>query len=231
MGESRNDGDTPATTATSATWGVPNWRAVASYGTTQDWSVNRWRWEFVRRRDDVRKAFDETAVSTYRSQVTFFQDAPEMVRGKEPNKPDEPGFVARHPLAKTIGLTNLPNPRIGNQPLRAIAFNDWPEAVRQFFSEKPPVGFERVDFDLNKPLEPQLKFAKQFLQEAQTKIHGKTLQKRKHPVKWLGYLRTLDAKESGASWSEIAQLHRHKEQTEQAGRDAWNAADALRFNF
>ncbi|MEP2137933.1 MAG: hypothetical protein ABJI41_00395 [Erythrobacter sp.] len=231
MGESRNDGDTPATTATAATWGVPNWGSVEGYGKTEEWSTDRWRWEFVRRRDDVRKAFDETAVSTYRSQVTFFQDAPEMVRGKEPNKPDEPGFVARHPLAKTIGLTNLPNPRIGNQPFHAIAFNDWPDQVCQFHMEMPPEGFERVDFDLNKPLEPQLKFAKQFLRKAQIELHGKPLQSRRHSTKWLGYLRTLDAREAGASWSEIAKLHPHKAETEQAGRDACNAANALRFNF
>ena len=231
MAKGRNDGGTPATTATSATWGVPNWKSVEGYGKTEEWGTDRWRWEFVRRRDDVRKAFDETAVSTYSSQVTFFHDAPEMIRGTEPKKPDEPGFVARHPLAKTIGLTNLPNPRIGNQPFHAIAFNDWPEAVTQFLSEKPPVGFERVDFDLNKPLEPQLKFAKQFLREAQVELHGKALQSRKQTAKWLGYLRTLDARESGASWSEISILHPHTVQTEQTSRDKWNAADALRNNF
>ncbi len=224
-GETNN----PATDKLSE-WGIPNWKNDASYGNTEEWNINRWRWEFVRRRDDVREAFDETAVSTYRSQVAFFQSAPEMFRGQEPRKPDEEGFVARHPLARTIGLTNLPNPRIGNQPFYAIAFNDWPDAVHQFHMEKPPEGFERVDFDLSKPLGKQIEFAKRFLREAQIELHGKALQNRKHNAKWLGYLRALDARESGASWSEISILFPRSAQTAQTARDIWHQANDLRNN-
>jgi len=35
--------DSPA--ATTATWGIPDWRDAAAYGDTTRWDFNRWRWE------------------------------------------------------------------------------------------------------------------------------------------------------------------------------------------
>ena len=40
-----------------ADWGIPNWLDAGSYGNTTQWSENRWRWEFTRRREDCRKDF------------------------------------------------------------------------------------------------------------------------------------------------------------------------------
>jgi hypothetical protein len=86
-------------------------------------------------------------------------------------------------------------------------------------------------FDLDKPLSVQLEAAKEYLRECQTERHGKFLQHRRHREKRIGYLQTLDAREVGATWAEIAELHPNTAQTEQTARDIWVAADALRFNF
>ncbi len=230
MTEHKGDVGTPAK-ETPNEWGVPDWKCAKSYGNTDEWSMNRWRWEFIRRRRDVRKAFDETADQTYLEAVDLIQSGPEFLREREALKPDEPGFGSNHQIAKELGLPNLPNPRIGNQPFYAISFNDWPEGLTQFYSKEPPEGYRRVDFDLNKPLEPQLKFAKQVLQDSQIKLLGKKLQSRRHRKKWLLYLRTLDARASNASWSEISILHENTARTEQTARDVWKAANELRFNF
>ena len=38
-------------------WELPDWRDVTAYPRTQDLSVNEWRWEFLRRRQDYRDDF------------------------------------------------------------------------------------------------------------------------------------------------------------------------------
>jgi hypothetical protein len=209
-------------------WGIPDWLDPVSYGAPNRWPRNRWRWEFVRRRDDVRAAFDEQAESCHRHWSQF--------AGKEGFpvahlRPDEPGFTAMHPLALTLGLPRLPNPRISDQPWSVIAFQDWEDSVMMHVSEYPPDGFKRIDFDLSKPIEPQLAFAKVVLKEEQALEHGKAIQKRRHPKKWLTYLRILDGRAAGASWADLTAILPTRNGTEQAARDAWQQADALRFNF
>jgi hypothetical protein len=209
-------------------WGIPNWRESAGYGRTDFWQRNRWRWEFLRRREDVRAAFDEQAENTFLRQQKF--------AGKEgfPTAhllPNQPGFTAMHVLAPSLGLPGLPNPRIGDQPPGVIAFSGWDGELICFNSQQPPAGFERIDFDMTKPLEPQLALAGRKLKELQVLDYGKTIQKRRHPAKWLAYLRVLDGRASGASWSDLTQIFPMRNGTEQAARDAWQQADALRFNF
>lgn len=85
-----------------------------------------------------------------------------------------------------------------------------------------------IDADL--PLRPQLEMAEEGLKYSYEKL-GKKLQRRVQRDKWFGYLRTLDARASGATWSEIAKIHPNTAQTEQTARDIWQAAASLRFNF
>lgn len=87
-----------------------------------------------------------------------------------------------------------------------------------------------VTFDFDFPLEPQIKTAKEFLKSEYERL-GRPSQKRAHKSKWLSYLRTIDAREAGASWSEIAEIHNLTAQREQTARDIWEAATRLRFNF
>jgi hypothetical protein len=237
-------------------WGLPDWRDPAAYGDVARWDFNRWRWEFYRRRDDLRAYFDARVE--------------ELSRG-EPTRPERCLYVAVDIEARArFGYSPLPNPRIGAQPADLIrpiehdgvsgyleggwtghmgfrgTFGDLLAVLKVALTEEQafilshalgclPVPLAphetALTFDLNRPLEPQLAHARDMLRRAQSDLHGRPLQKRRHPGKWLGYLRTLDAREDGASWADIAALHPNTAQTEQTARDVWEQARALCFNF
>lgn len=257
-------------------WGIPSWQEPVAYGDVKRWTFNRWRWEFYRRRDDLRACFDAHADETYRFnlQKVGFDWAPCAHL-----RPDEAGFTAdigREDRAR-FGYSELPNPRIGDQWENRLYFDNdsrltvvdgsfvgkdgtartigkrlaeagvvltepQQRRLRHLLAchwiELGPDGLG-LGFSLDRPLEPQLANARGVLR-AHYEIRGKPMQRKRHPAKWLGYLRTLDAREAGASWREIAvellpmredeageQVHAR----ETRARDMWNAADALRFNF
>ena len=220
-------------------WGLPDWRDPSAYGDTNKWEFMRWRWEFYRRRDDLRAAFNARAQDRYKACVANYGVAHTL-------KPDEPGFTAQAYTTDGFGYASIPNPRISDQP-GSIIFSvlDYPGGYARFTAgTERPVDVDGNScghileereagaiFDLTKPLAEQISLAKDFLERAQIEIQGRKIRKRRHPIKWLGYLRTLDAREAGASWAEIAALHPNTAQTEQTARDIWEAADALRFQF
>lgn len=102
-----------------------------------------------------------------------------------------------------------------------------------------------VRFNIDKPLEPQLAAARETLKELQRARNGKLVQTRRHPEKWLSYLRVLDARDADATWSEVAKifyeqglLARQKDPSggfqapePKAAHQLWQQADALRSNF
>lgn len=227
-------------------WGTPDWQDAAAYGDVTGWTFNRWRWEFYRRRDDLREYFDAHAEKTYQHWQKF---AGKPGFPAAHLRPHEPGFCAMvsEEALNAFSYPALPNPRIGEQPVWAISPNAPEDSTLTHVSEHAPEGFHRIDFDLSKPLEPQLAHARDILRWHQGDIHGKRLQKRRHPSRWLEYLRTLDAREAmpGASWQELTDalfradlVERHKDPAggyrpppHTAGRDKWEAGSALRFNF
>lgn len=100
-------------------WGIPDWRDAAAYPDAKGWTVNRWRWEFYRRRDDLREYFDARAEETFRHWQQY--------AGKDGFpaahlRPDEPGFCALVDVEarERFGYSALPNPRIGEQPAGAL---------------------------------------------------------------------------------------------------------------
>ena len=252
MAKRETDNTPLATLATTATpsasaWGIPNWRDAAAYGDVKRWEHMRWRWEFYRRRDDLRAAFDASASQTYQDTAAQYPPWPDGSM-RPVLQPHEAGFVARlwyrQHEAKRFGYISLPNPRISEQPANVIfSALDFPGDTPMMVGKGPRYpgtpeheisvgdGEVAVVFDLDKPLGPQLERLKDELTGWQIHRRGKALQKRRHPSKWLAYLRTLDAREDGASWAEIAALHPNTVQTEQTARDIWEAANALRFNF
>ena len=254
-------------------WGIPDWRDKEAYGDVDGWTIDRWRWEFYRRRDDLRKCFDDRADAEYRSNQLQLNDLTicvDVFKGKS----SEPGFtVSYHKSRQLFGYLSIPNPRIGAQPeglikpiegywgylnavdgskrdgeeatgrqvkgrlaLAGVVVN--PEQKRILESsllDAFPVMLDldevAIKFDLRKPLEPQIEKAREVLRSSQTKLNGGLLQERQQRSKWLGYLRTLDAKEDNAKWSEIGSMHPHMKQNPHTGRDVWKQAHRLCFNF
>ena len=209
-------------------WGIPDWRDESAYGQTELWSKFRWHWEFLRRRSDLRSEFDERCDEEYRKHCELYESIPDAYPAGVP-KPNEPGFTVMSDLISGTISKRLPNPRIGNQPEEIIRFEAL--VLAEFFERTPPKGYCRIDFDLSKPLGPQLKAAKQHLDYHQISYAGKRVQNRKHKSKWLTYLRILDGKEQGASYADLADILQHVRDDPLAARDAHRQAEALCFNF
>jgi len=97
-------------------WGIPDWRDASNYGNVTRWSMNRWRWEFLRRRDDLREFFDRWAEISFKENL-------EVNGGYHPTAP---GFLAfgkgedAEVAIKKFGYDGVPNPRFGFQPALAI---------------------------------------------------------------------------------------------------------------
>ena len=232
-------------------WGIPDWRDASAYGHVEKWTVDRWRWEFFRRRDDLREFFDRWKDATYQANLGVNQGL----------RPDSAGFLAfgegaeKRTCFREFDYAGVPNPRISDQPSGAIIpfdkliyrtrFLDPAKADRrrrgvlEVVNELEETRFDlflkpnelAIKFDLNAPLNPQIEIAREALRNKQKRLHGRLVRRVKHQAKWFDYLRTLDARETKASWSEIASLHPETAQTAQTGRDKWHQADALRFNF
>ncbi|MGY6694951.1 MAG: hypothetical protein ACXIUW_02845 [Roseinatronobacter sp.] len=253
----RTDATPTATLVTTARpqglneWGVPDWRQASVYGDVNQWTLNRWRWEFFRRRDDLRAFFDRWADDSCNRNLGCNAGKLPNDRGFRAFGGDEEGGSA----IRLFDYGGVPNPRIGDQPAISIMpadqffhrfrfYNPLKReplglSVREALGEKLPRIYElslqdheyAIKFDLNKPLRSQVDEALQILKEAQIALHGKPVQRRHHTEKWLGYLRTLDARAANATWAEITALHPGTAQTEQTARDIWDAANGLRFNF
>jgi hypothetical protein len=144
-------------------WGVPNWLDQHAYGNTKRWSETRWRWEFIRRRQDSRQDFLAHKDGT----VRFYKEVYAKIDGYSGRilRPDEPGFVARVPgCYERYGLAYLPNPAIGDQPFQTIMFRkrgppflmDAEEEINSRFKTTEAI----VIFDLTAPIGDQVEGAR-----------------------------------------------------------------------
>jgi len=195
-------------------WGVPDWRDPEAYGDTTGWEFVRWRWEFNRRQDDYRK-----------EAINLLEK-----RGDRIDHSHE--WDAYH---RKWGYSRVLDPRVSDYPDDELktwghhSIATMKSGPRQFLKVKD--GEFAVLFKLNAPLSDQLKQATLAVHAAQTERFGQLLQNRHHQKKWLSYLRALDAERAGATFVEIAKLDSTTSQTHHAGRDRWEAAKDLRFNF
>jgi hypothetical protein len=241
-GTDTTPGATLATTATRASnaWGIPDWRDPVAYGDTENWTLPRWLWEFTRRRDDYR--VETLAYLAFHSEVeTAF------MRMKASPSPDAKcAWVTLSERAEKIwhkhwlqwGYSTPLDPRVSEYPHDDLL--RWPHGGVSSMRGSPvgrapharnvltPAPDQlAVTINLDRPISEQIKLVERAAKREQRARHGRLLQKRRHPTKWLGYLRTLDGRAAWASWAEIAQLHPNTAQTEQAARDVWKAAHDL----
>ncbi|MDM7969489.1 MAG: hypothetical protein QUV10_07700 [Paracoccaceae bacterium] len=213
-------------------WGIPDWTSIKAYGDVSNWTDERWRWEFFRRRRDLREFFDNWAVESRQFECNAGLDV------------NEPGFLAyasgefSGQGIDRFGYAGIPNPRISNQPKSSIKpvremvyrfrFNRGDKSTSTIRSVIPPADGQprtihevvlreqevAIQFDLNEPLTPQLQRATEFLRAQQLRIHPKLLQPRKNRAMWLSYLRALDGRAGPsqkdpakqAPWSELARV-------------------------
>jgi hypothetical protein len=187
-------------------WGIPDWTDPASYGDTESWSLKRWRWEFLRRRDDLRREFDLNASIEYESRLIEAEQQPwRFPYGIPP--PNRPGFYILSPSITADTWEPLPNPRISDQPEKVLIESS---AGVTLLAHGETVGEEPKEtilkFDLRKPISAQIVEAKKYLVEQQEAQIGEKVQFRPRIDRWLKYLRIWDAREHDCPWEKIAEV-------------------------
>lgn len=103
-------------------WGLPDWRDELSYGTTDSWHLWRWRWEFYRRREDLRRDYDKHANDPVNDPVAkrTFRRQPTAGVEAEPKPGDKDFLVFVSWAASRYGYGHLPNPRFGDHPIKTL---------------------------------------------------------------------------------------------------------------
>lgn len=217
-------------------WGIPNWKDAESYGDTASWGVHRWRWEFYRRRDDLRRDYWEFAEEKYLENCEFHGTSENIY------KPTDKEFtVGILDFEEKYGYFVLPNPSYGDQPLKRIfPLGDREDDMTLVLSGNEKTSSREINvkpstfgfvFNLEKAIAPQIEAARQTLESLQAETLGKKLpRRRRHTGKYLTYLRVLDARESKASWSEIAEILTFTAGTPQTAAEVHGQALALCFN-
>lgn len=180
-------------------WGVPDWREAENYGSTEAWDLDRWRWEFTRRKKEYRRDY-----------IAALASLPDP-RAAISSGGSQPGAIA-HCGAEKYGLPAFYDPRVSewsHDPRPRWMTGLWPllellEPDRLVFLGSQPHR-SMFSFDLEKPLKPQLEEAERglaALQKASQKSGAKKPAETK-PAKWLRNLRVVDARDTGATWGEI----------------------------
>lgn len=224
-------------------WGVPGWREASAYPQPDQPTVREWWWEFTRRRPDYRAlwdAADKRDGHAYRfaPDVDAFRLKFELSVIHDPARRCTDWDLMHYRLSRAGGLST---PRdaflnsVGHRP-------DAPETghADKLSKLQNDEGLFLHSFDLSKPLGPQLEHAEAFLRNVQAELYGSVLTRRPRTANWPLFLRSLDAKDAGATyrdmrdvfWPSRAERKDGKEsKTEQSARDTYAAACELRDNF
>lgn len=207
-------------------WGIPDWKEADLYGDTTAWSVDRWRWEFTRRREDYRRDF-EVAIGG-RSEPLDLSDPKNLPVDISPDDAWCYGGIRAWPFshrdALKYGLVEFFDPVLSDWgcgpewgsgliygPFGGVRteFNDAGEVV-----EVEAPNLVSLTFDLSLPLGPQLKAAKKELEDCliyhwyddDNDCVKEVKNVKHHTDKWLTYIRLLDARAAGASLADMAEI-------------------------
>ena len=225
-------------------WGVPDWRLAEGYEGER--TLREWWWEFTRRRPDYRELWlqarplQEKWVEANldwcgeiaKTDGCTLEEAIDWKRSRHvPN-----GQIRE--VQRRFRLSAIPDPRVvfDEHFLRHVFYSDRATAVRygRFDAvEKDQSGsFILMRFNLDRPIEEQLAFAKDYLKQMQEYQKGKAITRRPRQSNWPIFLRALDARDADATLGEMAEvLWPGQTKTAQSARDTYEAACELRDNF
>ena len=227
-------------------WGLPDWRDADSYanffGSPEQWSDDRWRWEFKRRQSGYRATFQvlvDRGLNGVRllnaekdrsgqRQVVFRQ-----ITEAAPNVDAHTlGFVFQADAETAVEheMFWLPSPRFSDQPDSVLHFAESVQVAKlDSFGGKANVF--SYQFDISKPLAPQLEACRKHLEFLASWKGLNVKRENRHKAKFFEYLRVLDANECGVKPADFASILEHKAQDFHGARDTLKAAERLRNKF
>lgn len=231
-------------------WGLPDWRDHFSYrnkfGDPSEWSFNRWRWEFLRRRGDYRLAFDK--LINERRNGTIFRDSVTEVdengyRRMVVVNPNSEALVSSAgeigfsfsiyddlELLSKFSMFFMPNPRFSEQPESSLLSANTAMASK-FDDQGHPIDTLNYQFDLRKPLTAQLKACELMLKSCQARVGGAVKEEKHQMQNWLEYLQALDAREVGLSYNMMMGPAFPNRRTKNKIKGLVNQAEGVRDNF
>lgn len=175
----------------------PNWKDATAY--PADLTQTQWRWEFLRRCEDYQADFEHYR-SVMLKEAPLPHTPPHVWQGFYERCADMPGCREKYGVGFLLDpASDTPPPGFFEiQCPYGVIHED-----RATAKARQKAGIFKMAFDLNRPLEPQLKKAKQDLQRIQKEYAGNLRDKDKR-AKWPLYLRVLDAKAAQATNRDIA---------------------------
>ena len=191
--------------------GVPRWRDADAYPSpTTD---HQWRWEFLRRRPDYRRAwvdhFDEV-------QARF-----DLIHAECGLGPDVPRDFYRsvgtslREVCKPFGVRNIAAPWLAEQlplnwsPTFGSSIERPTEHARiqslvERGKEREAEGIMHLAFDLTRPFDEQIDRVRKHFESHQADRLGAVIKPaRQHKRNWAQYLRAIDARDQGATYEDL----------------------------
>lgn len=226
-------------------WGVPDWRDAGAYPDGNQITVRQWWWEFTRRRPDYRERWTAAApvagyAHRYATDVDEFRLRFELSMIQDPTLSLTDSQLVQFRVSRNFARSPLepmldqPNVLEGPQAKQALALV---AHTQRLADDEDHVLF---NFDLSRPLAPQLDVAERHLTDIQEELFGKVPTRRPRRDRWREFLRAIDARDAGANyremrdefWPDRSPRKDGKEaKTEQSARDIYLAACRLRDNF
>lgn len=217
-------------------WGVPDWRDARAYPTADELDDLEWRWEFLRRRHGYR--LDWLRPDTDFQPATrarYFLDVYDL------ELPFDPRLSIRALAEGLSASARRGNPDVFAFPVsglvpfrRALLSRQFAtlDEIERIIPGHPTADDVFVRFDLREPIKPQLEQIGFLLEKLRAEAYGDDSVTKKRKQLWPHYLRLLDAKDAGASLSEMASaLSIHGKRSQDRAHDTLAAAEALRRDW
>jgi hypothetical protein len=215
-------------------WGVPDWRDADTYPEPDQLTLREWWWEFTRRRPDYRalwEAADSLAGKDHRyaPDVDAFRLQFELSLIHDPTRSMTDFELMQHRRPHNYGRS----------PVEAVLENAEGEHSQHFRTQvlkqqrsAEDSGHMSFNFDLTKPLSPQIERAERFLTAYQEELFGKVATRRPRQGNWREFLRAIDGRDRKATYRQLAaELWPGQDKEPQSARDTYKAACMLRDNF